>query len=563
MPVCGSKPVSDVRVAYAVLAHERPDLVARLVRHLVETGGVASIHYDQKAGEEPVEKLKQSLAPYANRLIWPKSIDVKWGEWSLVEATMSAVSAIFEAGHEPDHVQLLSGSDYPIRPLSDFAAFLARHRHTSFIESLSIEEGSWVVGGLSWERFEHRHYFNFKSHRKLFDWNWKIQRRLGMKRRLPEGLQIHFGSQWCTLTNEAWRMVIKAAQQKEIYEAFRWSWIPDEMFFQSLLASDGSNHVERNLVLYQFSKRGVPTVFQNGNVEYLARQPFFFARKIAPDAGKLRDQLDEIISGKVPAVSFEDAQIGVRTTEYKEFVERQTRSLRGRRIPGLVRDEALGDLEWNVESYVCVIAVSPEALDVFRRQIDGLSGVAVHGRLFASEEIEFAGAADRFAGYATKDTALRDHKRSNFLSDVVRFSKPDICVFTMCPNDMDGIADIMVRDGNCRILLIRGNTAEAASTDDEGAGLDQQRQRAERSQAKLSRFHRNWEERAGRTRAKLREIDVGRPQWRTELREFLDSTFPSLPRPDFILASKNQDDGKNSSRKETPRRGVSGAGRKG
>ncbi len=39
-----------MKVGYAILAHDHPENVAALARHLIDGGGLVAIHLDRKAG---------------------------------------------------------------------------------------------------------------------------------------------------------------------------------------------------------------------------------------------------------------------------------------------------------------------------------------------------------------------------------------------------------------------------------------------------------------------------------------------------------------------------------
>src|SRR3954470_15359747 len=96
-------------VAYLVLSYTQPELVRRLVARL--RGGVVAVHHDDRRcalGE--VGALRLPAGP------------VEWGHGSQLAAILRSLRALRE--HEWDWVVLLSGQDYPVRPVAEIEASL-------------------------------------------------------------------------------------------------------------------------------------------------------------------------------------------------------------------------------------------------------------------------------------------------------------------------------------------------------------------------------------------------------------------------------------------------------
>jgi hypothetical protein len=518
-----------MKIGYAILAHDHPLNVARLAQRLIEADGIVSLHLDRKGGPGPVEAVRSALGAAADRVVWPERVSVGWGEWSMIEASLNAVRAIFAAGHQPDYVHLMSGADYPIRPIADFKAFLGRHAGTDFIESYSLNDRQWVRDGLTRERYEYRHFFNYKRHPKLFEWNWRLQRALGLRRSLPGGMTAHFGSQWCTLTARSWKTILDMAQRADIVRAFKMSWIPDEMFCQTLLSGSFAPSSNRHLTLYEFSDYGVPIVYCNGHFEHLREQPFFFARKISPFAARLRDELDRAVRGEAGLPSFPDSQIGKPTQSYERFRKRNRHGEPGRRIPGFSKDPWYGDLEWNRKPYVVFMGTSSEELHFIAGELDKVPGIAGHGRLFAADEIHFAGNRSRYAGYGCREIGLRDHKQPNFLADVIHAAPSDLCTFALDWNDDPYITDVVRFDKRARIILVKGSVLRAFAEDEKALGAPGERpldvvklRRPFLSfQARQSEFYEKNAEQLEKADAKFIEIDLYGMEWRRQIADFL------------------------------------------
>jgi hypothetical protein len=445
-------------VAFAVIAHDNPRLVARVTRLLLESGGIVAIHYDAQAPAADFEELQDLLSGHDQRVLWAERVAVSWGQWSMVRATLNLLDVIAAAGATVDYVHLMSGADYPIAPLTSVFEFLQRADGREFIQC--HDPARWIVDGLAHQRWQYRHYFNYKKHPNLFHYSWHAQRILRLRRRFPRGFAPQLGAQWWTLTWETCARVLELSRDTRLTRFFERTWIPDEMYVQTLVASfvPRARIAGHALTLHQFTDYGVPVVFTNGHEDYLARQPFFFARKLSPHGEDLRDHLDAVAAGTVARRDCPDHEIGWPTPEYERRRQSGAKVRVGRRTMGYVKDVRFGDLEWNLQPYFVAIGFSRHELLVAQRLLRGFPGLLCHGELFGAKGIEFAGGAARFAGLSREDTALRDHQRSNALVQILQETSDRLPGFLLRSEDGGGIADLCLRDPNARLVFVLGDS---------------------------------------------------------------------------------------------------------
>src|SRR5690606_8192070 len=100
------------------------------------------------------------------------------------------------------------------RPIAALRAFLALDPNRDYIESVDTNEVGWVIGGLNEERFTLYFPVDWRKRRKLFDRCVEIQRKLGIRRKLPRGLTPHLGSQWWCLTANTLRAILNDPRRK-------------------------------------------------------------------------------------------------------------------------------------------------------------------------------------------------------------------------------------------------------------------------------------------------------------------------------------------------------------
>ncbi len=409
-----------LRIAFLVLAHEHPALCARLVRRLLDEDDSVVMHLDAKAPEDFRRCFDDALGESAGQVRWARRETVVWGEWSMVRATLNGLQCLRDSGVEPDYVYLLSGADYPIRPLGQLRDFLGRNRGVDFIEHQDARVNRWVRQGPQEERYLYHHRINWRRHPRWFNLALNLQRWLGLKRRFPEHLQPHMGSQWWVLTWRTCREVMALAERPEIERFFRTTWVPDELFFQTAVASLAAPGTAdgRHLTHYLFTDYGVPLVFHDGHEDYLDRQPFFFARKLSPRADALRQHLDHRLSSPAPAPRDDD--VGRDTGDYGQFIHRHRHGPWGQRCWGQPGSPGLGELDRIHRPWFLVVARNPEWLDQACTALNALPDVRCHGRLFDGDMIDFAPGIDRRSVYAHDDMPIRDQDRACFLAELMR-----------------------------------------------------------------------------------------------------------------------------------------------
>ena len=206
-------------------------------------------------------------------------------------------------------------------------------------------------------------------------------------------------------------------------------------------------------------------VYYNDHLEYLAGQPYFFARKLSPLADRLRDGLDECSAQSRMDTAPQREDIGIRPGEYRRFIERESMGIPGVRTMLRVTDPRMGDLEWNLQEYFVLISDQEQLLQSAYAYLDGRPGLVCHGQLMSPTSIEFAQQASRCGGYDTNQIPIRNQQPLNFWVDVLRESPerhsgyllladgakpyPDTCV----PNPLL-LARLHARDPRATLVLL-------------------------------------------------------------------------------------------------------------
>jgi len=449
-----------VKIAFALIAHQHPKTVERLIRLVVADGHVVAVHYDARAPEAGFKALAAAFAGNDSvRVV--REFHVAWGQWSIVAATLRCLDEIADAGWEPDYVHLLSGADYPIRAIGDFSAFLERNTGKQFLECVPSNERRWVRGGMQQERYLYRFYFNWRDQRTLFDFSYNLQRFLGLKRKFVRGIEPHMGSQWWTLTWDVVKQIMVLAREPDILDFFRSTLIPDELFFQTMVAHlvDFRSIAGRNLTLYQFTDYGVPVVYYTDHIDYLLRQPFFFARKLSPHSPELQEGLEAAWqdgSERRPR-HFPDDAFGRIGTEYEDYRISHRLGVPGRPVVGLAANRWSENLGGLTRPYFCILGTSTAELRVIQRALTRMPELLCHGQLFHPSRSEFAGGVDSYAGYDAVSTEILHVSAPNFLADLIRSETERTSGFLLRWGQGWHIYEIMFERPNARVAVLRGD----------------------------------------------------------------------------------------------------------
>lgn len=287
-----------------IIAHHRFDFLDRLLGAIEWPHSERYIHVDAKVASLPS---LQHRAVFAS-----ERIDVKWGGFSQVQATLSLMrTAVANPDH--DYFLLLSGVDYPVRPVSELIEFLSGHREdcinmTEFgrlgksIDRLLVpfdERGSERCTGF------HASLLRYKN--RLFELLYRVTK---LRRRLPEGTALtdfRAGSQWFALTRKTVESILCYVDEHPEYVEFcKRAKIPDEFFFQSVIHFCGLSASCRPNLHYADWQKGPPPypseisdihledlkeacVLEDG---YGAMRPVFFARKFGEASANVLAELD-------------------------------------------------------------------------------------------------------------------------------------------------------------------------------------------------------------------------------------------------------------------------------
>ena len=439
-------------VGFVMLCHTALDRAADVARFWAEGGCPVVIHVDRRVARHDLAAMERRLADLPD-VSFCGRYACEWGTWSLVEATQAAASQMLSRHPRVRHVFLASGSCLPLRPVSELVDYLDARPQTDFIESVTTADVGWTVGGLSEERFTLRFPFPWRRRRRLFDRYVALQRRLGLRRRIPDGLVPHLGSQWWCLTRQTLGSILESPDRALYDGYFRRVWIPDESYFQTLARQYATNIESRSLTLSKFDHLGRPHTFYDDHLQLLRRSDCFVARKIWPQASRLYQTF------LAPAQGAERAEPNPGKIDrlFSKSTERYTRGRAGlymqSRFPH--RDHENG----KTCAPYSIFHGFADLIQDFESWLAKAAGGRVHGHLFAPGRAEFAGGETIFNGALSDSAALRDHDPKAFLTNLVWNTRGERQCFQFSPRDNQAVNWFTATDPNAQISVITGSWA--------------------------------------------------------------------------------------------------------
>lgn len=255
---------------------------------------VIIIHYDKKSNIADLTPLKKD-----NVFILDENdrVDVKWGEFSLVEAT---IKLLIEAKkHQPDYYSLISGDDVPLMSNDKINTLLHNNDGYDFIDYVNLSSISFnpmirikyiypVIFFIKSPSF-----FN-KLQRKVF---FALKDILFINKELLSSIDNIFpngvfkGTNWFTLHFSSVDFILNwiDANNDKIY-LFKKTLCSDESFFHSILKSKPnlvlfeSNNESINCLRYIDWKSGpdYPKTLDESDIPKI-KLDYMFARKIKDD----------------------------------------------------------------------------------------------------------------------------------------------------------------------------------------------------------------------------------------------------------------------------------------
>jgi len=244
-------------INYIILVHKEPLQLIRLINKLSDNQVNFYIHVDKLVDSRPFIEAAKGIKNICF-ISDDKREEGIWCGIGLIKATINTLKLIVKED-KTGYCILLSGEDYPIKDNNHIKTFLSKNYGINFIETFNIPTDNWLHKGmdrinnykfnLSNKRghfviiptvFQMEFYSlkTFKSILKLILNNkFLLIYKLFIKRKHPNDISANGGSAFWGLPIETVKNVILFLEKNpEFLNYHKFTFIPDELFFQTIVA---------------------------------------------------------------------------------------------------------------------------------------------------------------------------------------------------------------------------------------------------------------------------------------------------------------------------------------
>ena len=284
-----------MQTAYLIGSYGQYRHLRRLLTALLEAPGSACYVHLNRRYAAPAD------LPTGPRIHYVARLPVYWGGWSHQLAILRTLERAFHDG--ADRYVLLSGTDYPVRPVATLQGCLSREvDYINLLEGFHAHKPEWRVRRWHFDNFDRRARHHWRTF--LYRGVERLIQPLLARHHYPFE-RVYHGSTWWALRHATVAYVLEFLRtHPEYVRFFRRAWCPEECLFPTIL---GNSHLRQrcrtNLTYTDWSTTPAPAVLTRAHLELLARRETFdgvygpyrplFARKFLDTSGTLIDWADE------------------------------------------------------------------------------------------------------------------------------------------------------------------------------------------------------------------------------------------------------------------------------
>jgi hypothetical protein len=260
---------------FLIHAHKDLDQLNLLVEQLRDPDFLIYVNLDRKSAIDPA-----CIHPAA-RLV-QKRIDVRWGGFSQVQATLNSLRQVLAEVPAFDKLVFLSAQDFPLLPNDRLKHELARLAGHELLDAMPIRPNGWPVA------FRYEYFYReggSRPERIACALANRMLRACKRRRRMVRGLEPWGGSSWWALSRPCAAMVLeRAGRDRRLARFFSTVLCPDEMFFQTLVMNSPFKDrvLGQNFRHIQWPERGArnPKILDEADFDRIAGSCAHFCRKL-------------------------------------------------------------------------------------------------------------------------------------------------------------------------------------------------------------------------------------------------------------------------------------------
>ncbi|WP_316833081.1 beta-1,6-N-acetylglucosaminyltransferase [Pedobacter aquatilis] len=266
-----------MKIAHIITAYKNPEQVSKLIKALDHPDFYFFIHLDKK-----IDRSKFDFLGEYERVVFIKDrVLCNWGGFSFVNAILNSIREVLADAAKFDFINLLSGQDYPIKPVKDIYSFLNNNIGKCFLSYDTDPNHQWWKHAI--KRTELYHFTDISFRGKYF-----VQGLLNKYlpvRKLPVPIELYGNndSSWWTLSPDCCAYVLDyVATHRRLTKFMKYTWAADEFFITSIIMnSPFKDKVINNNLRYITWSVGLPNphILTLNDLKDIKQSDKFFARK--------------------------------------------------------------------------------------------------------------------------------------------------------------------------------------------------------------------------------------------------------------------------------------------
>ena len=292
--------------AYLIMAHNKFGQLGRLLKALDNEDNTLFVHIDKKSNDFDLDILNELKAQAVKSNIYIyNEISVYWSHFSQVQCELFLLKKAVNKDKFA-YYHLLRGMDFPIKSQEYIHKFFEQNAGKEFVDyqRTFLKKHKDII----LDRV--RYYHPFRKYCRFFKCNdintffrlsdklvAYMQKFIGIDLVKKNKLEIGFGSQWFSITDEFAKYVLNNSDF--INKHFRYCNCPDELVIQTLLKMspficnlyrETTDDFYGNMRLIDFH-RGNPYTYHSSDIEEIKKSKYLFVRKIDEDVDRNIEEL--------------------------------------------------------------------------------------------------------------------------------------------------------------------------------------------------------------------------------------------------------------------------------
>lgn len=225
--------MGDVPISFLIMAHADPAMLERLIRRMYDPALTYVVHINIRSDITPFLAAFADL-PNVHFVPDAERIAVNWAGFSFTEGAFAAIRHALRVSPDTQRFVLMSGADYPIKPLPVILAEIRKDQEIMTVSRMLDRSGTGFHNNLA-----RRYYLGDRESFNVRTAPW-ILKKIGLAInkygpvRAAYPLQLYHGASWWSLTRAAINHVLPLWGTDRT-EWFRYAQLPDEMMLHTLL----------------------------------------------------------------------------------------------------------------------------------------------------------------------------------------------------------------------------------------------------------------------------------------------------------------------------------------